>query len=722
MSTLMPTDANRDASIPEIVARQDTEIFDGSVARVLANPEVFPELRSVPLEKQELKEHLFQLRDELSRGVAAERRRWIDAAIRARRPRPFIASERRSRIGLYKDRTWLYRVAFGLAVVFLVLIAAAIIWFAVGYVGALFKPPLAAWRVGGVASLTSAALVYLIFWPVAAINTSRVRKRVSLEYQSAEAAARLEYEAVLEERLLGEIRDQINMNRPSGSYDCQLRIDDAPGLAEIYGDKYRITSAAGTRLAGLLGQMPGGTIGLAGPRGVGKTCLIREYCPEEIYVNRYSGDLSLLVSAPVEYAPKEFVLHLLATLCRAYLRFREVGDGGDALVPKPRNSIRGRLAVATQDGVRRPGDGNDPVSRAANYLREARYLQTYTTTLGASLSAPGGVAGLSGQSAAAAAEVPRTYPELVSEFCSFLRTVALEVRKAGGRVFIGIDELDKISDGEQAQRFVNELKVVLGVPNCYYLIALSDDAMAAYEMRGLPVRDAFDSAFDEIVHVDYLRLEDSRRLLSKRVIGMSEPFICLCQCISGGLPRDLIRVARHVVGAGQGPEPDSDQLDAICRQLVVDELSGKLYAVGVKLAGHRLRWTDSGLLHDIQQLVSVKSDHAELVTGLQRLVSGLADPRSQVDRANNSLAIPELITYLHYLLTLLQVFTRDLSREQVEAGLSGSPAPAGAFDQLCFAKQTLGADPRWAWLTTEAFRDKWSLMPAYAYPAPDQSN
>lgn len=85
-----------------------------------------------------------------------------------------------------------------------------------------------------------------------------------------------------------------------------------------------------------------------------------------------------------------------------------------------------------------------------------------------------------------------------------------------GCVVIGIDELDKISGAEQAQRFVNELKAILGVPHCYYLISVSDDALAAYEMRGLPVRDAFDSAFDEVIHVRYLDLEGSLRLLKKR--------------------------------------------------------------------------------------------------------------------------------------------------------------------------------------------------------------
>ena len=105
--------------------------------------------------------------------------------------------------------------------------------------------------------------------------------------------------------------------------------------------------------------------------------------------------------------------------------------------------------------------------------------------------------------------------------------------------------VDKISGAKQAQRFVNELKAILGVPHCYYLISVSDDALAAYEMRGLPVRDAFDSAFDEVIHVRYLDLEGSRQLLKKRVIGMPDPFVCLCRCLSGGLPRSRPWPARR---------------------------------------------------------------------------------------------------------------------------------------------------------------------------------
>ena len=80
-------------------------------------------------------------------------------------------------------------------------------------------------------------------------------------------------------------------------------------------------------------------------------------------------------------------------------------------------------------------------------------------------------------------------------------------------------------------------------------------------------------------------------------------------------------------------------------------------------------------------------------------------------------AVPELSCYLHYLLTLLEVFTPALSAEGSIVDACGKPATESLFDQLCLARQTLGADPRWAWLTIETVREKWGLEPRYPYPS-----
>jgi hypothetical protein len=79
-------------------------------------------------------------------------------------------------------------------------------------------------------------------------------------------------------------------------------------------------------------------------------------------------------------------------------------------------------------------------------------------------------------------------------------------------------------------------------------------------------------------------------------------------------------------------------------------------------------------------------------------------------------AVPELASYLHYLLTLLEVFTPPLSPEGTITDAKGDPVSETVLDQLCLARQTLGVDPRWAWLTIEEFRGKWHLDRPYRYP------
>ena len=68
-------------------------------------------------------------------------------------------------------------------------------------------------------------------------------------------------------------------------------------------------------------------------------------------------------------------------------------------------------------------------------------------------------------------------------------------------ITIAIDELDKFADPVQAHEFVNEVKTVFGVNSCVFLVSVSDDALASFERRGIPVRDALDSAFAAMIAV-----------------------------------------------------------------------------------------------------------------------------------------------------------------------------------------------------------------------------
>jgi ABC-type Mn2+/Zn2+ transport system ATPase subunit len=76
---------------------------------------------------------------------------------------------------------------------------------------------------------------------------------------------------------------------------------------------YHVPTEITAEMDGLLGRLAGGSIGVAGPRGSGKSTLVRGYCEDPGYG---SGDLRCMVAAPVDYVARDFILHLFATFCR----------------------------------------------------------------------------------------------------------------------------------------------------------------------------------------------------------------------------------------------------------------------------------------------------------------------------------------------------------------------------------------------------------------------
>lgn len=717
---------------------KDFEQFVGDALRSAEMKRVFAD-DSTGLEK--LRSHLMTREAALTGAVSPDRKAWKEAVRRADHPRDAVQEDHAD------QQTMFYRFVFvPILVLFAVSGVSAVVCLFVGYLAATSRPSLASWRPAGLISAAVSVASFFLGIILAQRNITWTANRETGTYRNAANLARSEYADALKKRLLGEARTWINDHPdevPAPNWDKQV---PTPGLSEVYNRANQVLTEASGKLASLITQLSGGgTIGLAGPRGAGKTSLIREYIQDDQDKHADTMVLSLMVSAPVEYQPLDFAVHLLYMLCGAYLTFRgENEDERSDPVSRLAEFFTRRPGKPKQPGAGPSADGDHRqlIARAKLYRKQIDAQHSYTTTVGGSLSTPGNIASTSGQVAGTATDLPRSYPDLVGRLRSFLKDVAWELhgpekaessdgadedQGGGGHVVIGIDELDKLSDAKQAQRLVNELKAILGVPYCYYLISISDDALAAYEMRGLPARDAFDSAFDEVIHVRYLDLAGSERLLDQRVIGMWEPFAWLCHCLSGGLPRDLIRAARHVVIAAVAAGTGGNRLGAVCQELVRQELHQKLDASWINRAGGGLSRADSELLHAIQRLLADEPSLGEpgaqgyLCSGLGRIVGGLAQagpppagPRPGAGAPES--AVPALASYLHYLLTLLEVFTPPPTDRHTIVDARGNPGSRGLLDQLCLARQTLGADPRWAWLTIETFRENWGLTPAYRYP------
>ena len=357
-----------------------------------------------------------------------------------------------------------------------------------------------------------------------------------------------------------------------------------------------------------------------------------------------------------------------------------------------------RIAVVGLSAVSVDGDDSSQLLKqsARQYQRQIRLLQTATTGWSGKITLPWAAAAGATKSVQLA-ERAQTYPEVVQS----LRAFTQECVETLGPIVIAIDEVDKISSAERAQAFVNDIKGVFGVPGCLYLVSVSEEALVTFERSVLGIRDAFDSAFDEIVPIDYLNLADSLELLRSRVIGISEPFGCLCHCLSGGLPRELVRVVRRI--ADRRYDPASRTLSAVCRELVRDEIATKNREF--RIIANRLTVQHNaspiGPLLQLRPGASAKELLGNATTLARHRVTGTLDPAA--DRLRREAAM-----LAYHCATLLEVFTNELDAARATNARTEPDLP-GSFDQLSRARVAVAEDPYLAWALLEEFRDAWQL-------------
>ena len=172
-----------------------------------------------------------------------------------------------------------------------------------------------------------------------------------------------------------------------------------------------------------------------------------------------------------------------------------------------------------------------------------------------------------------------------------LRGLVKSVAEDGWQVVIAIDELDKMCDADEAMAFLNHIKVLFPIHDCSFIVSVSEDAWARFESRGLPLRDTFDSSFDEVVLVNMLQPLESRDFLKRRSNSITDAQTLLCHCLSGGLARDLLRAARllaHVSNRVQGNDESKPPLLCdVLTALLQKDLNDKLRASDIRTRSDR---------------------------------------------------------------------------------------------------------------------------------------
>ncbi|WP_407652786.1 hypothetical protein [Amycolatopsis cynarae] len=326
---------------------------------------------------------------------------------------------------------------------------------------------------------------------------------------------------------------------------------------------------------------------------------------------------------------------------------------------------------------------------ATRELRHIRFLQTFTTGWSGKFALPfQNEAGWT--SSSQSAEQQLTYPEVVDQFRAFAEFAAEVLTRAevAQRLIVAIDELDKIASPEHAQELVNDIKGIFDVRGCLFLVSVSDDAIIAFERRGIPARDAFDSAFTEMIRLENFTAEESWTWISRRILALPVQFCALCHCLSGGLPRDLGRYTVALLDVAR--DFDRPTLGPVTTALLRQDLARKAHAFRGAAATLESSRARSAL---IARIIAIPS-----FPGMDELAALAADLIGEVgDPALDALR-HQVASYLLFCATVGQVFTDELTRD----GLDG--VPGGEVSLLALARRQLAADPGVSWELLEKFR------------------
>ncbi|MFI6231220.1 NACHT domain-containing protein [Micromonospora echinospora] len=534
--------------------------------------------------------------------------------------------------------------------------------------------------------------------------------------------------------LLPLIRNRLRQGRDE--YALVLPDLDPARLGAVSRMDQLVDNAAGDQVDWALRHLDTASIGVSGARGAGKSTLLQRFCTEPFRTS--DDDVLVLVHAPTAYDRREFLVHLFAETCvrlgavapdgaiPARLRRRHrlsalapaaglaVGVGlvvgasfgealsalGRSLWTNPRTTllVLGGLLVAASTGwavwrsrpaLRAPGRASESALAAAGHLRMLRYQSMVSEKVAGKVGLPGGLE-VSSEGSVQRTEHVRTYPELVAQFRTLLDQAALERRPRGNRIVIGIDELDKMSSPAEAERFLNDLKAVFGVSGCYFVVAVSEDALAAFDRRALGVRTTFDSAFDTVVAVTPLSVTEAGRLLELRGVVIPAPFLWLCHTLSGGRPRELLRTVMTLatVSSLHGLE----RLDVLAAELIRSDLATILPA-------------------QVRQAEALGAPATEVVDWLARAAEApvtapsleaqvWAAPSVAPDQPATEV-VAQSRTYLYHAATLLRSFSDDAA--EIVSWLRARP-DLGPVDRLAHARARIAVQPTVAWQAIDAYR------------------
>jgi energy-coupling factor transporter ATP-binding protein EcfA2 len=377
----------------------------------------------------------------------------------------------------------------------------------------------------------------------------------------------------------------------------------------------------------------------------------------------------------------------------------------------PSKSLRHRRLGA----LRQP----ELIQRARSYLIHLQIERT--TSWGANLSSPlvRGT-GLSISKGISEKYIPWSMPELVGKLRDFIQDISQNADGSVSTTIIGIDEIDRIGSIEQAERFIGEVKAIFGIPNCFFLVSVAEDVGFLFSRRSIVGSSTLEHSFDDVVVVDALELDEARELLCKRVIGFTDSFVFLALALSGGLPREMIRVVRRLVDLNHR-EADSQNFPRIgdlTFRLVAENIAEVVRTSRNQLA--RLTLPDSwgGIFCQLRDAMALLQSEAVSKEEQRKVIGGLCSLRPSDDANNASTKTADetaackivvgLAAFASYSITVIEAFDNNYF-DLGAARKSTLDTGGGSYMALAAARLELGISPESSQLIIRRFRARSGL-------------
>ena len=383
--------------------------------------------------------------------------------------------------------------------------------------------------------------------------------------------------------------------------------------------------------------------------------------------------------------------------------------------------------------------------QAASVARRVSYVEKRSMTSETALS--WNSLGLKRASGTDLDQIPFTEPDLVMELSKLVESL----HNGGYEIRIGIDELDKLTAGDEAERFLTGIKVLFSIRYCSFLLTISENAAAQFAHRGLPIRDVFDSSLDTVVTVKPLTFSESRRLLRTRLSAesarISDSQVLLCHYLSGGLPRDLLRACRQLgefnVKLG-GNATLKNVMDKLLKSEVDAMVDAAIFALRSRDEGERgaeflrelqnlaLYFDGRTLFPILDEFLANDSDFADLCGTFGPEAAHAAASHTAAVRTNQTQAAREnrpgtpnepdwiraarrrLYSFAYFIETVRQM----LERAHEQTLTAGQMDQDTRLELVADARRRIELDAAAGWRRTTQARVRYSLIPPRPGPQP----